>query len=291
MRSPRKGFAVTFPIPPAAAVTFTTVLLLLALSAMSARAEITLQDRTGDSPLVLSQPEDYILKNIRISGLRDMAALTLSGQIRSVTIENSRFGEIWSGANNKAAALEAVGASVGTFTVTDTAFYDAENQLLSLRDGNFRNVTFMHCSFKTSEAFLNKIYAQNPWRSTPPTTEFYNIERLELFDNEFSNTTIVIHPSVKMVVLRGDVSKLLIESPNTQVIYIPAHVEPPPLAPPDHATFAATRPNDSSPQIAKTAVADASSAMKRESKIKLRIVEAAMAAEDKASRTATTRSP
>ena len=133
---------------------------------------------------------------MRLSGLRDMAALTLSGQIRSVTIENSRFGEIWSGANNKAAALEAVGASVGNFKVTDTAFYDSENQLLSLRDGTFRTVTFMHCSFKTSEAFLKKLYAQNPWRTTPPTTEFYNIERLELFDNEFSNTTIVIHPSV-----------------------------------------------------------------------------------------------
>jgi len=291
MRSPRKGFAVTFAIPPAAAVTFTTALLLLALSAVSARAEITLQDRTGDSPLVLSQPEDYILKNIRISGLRDMAALTLSGQLHSVTIENSRFGEIWSGSNNKAAALEAVGASVGTFTVTDTAFYDAENQLLSLRDGNFRNVTFMHCSFKTSEAFLKKIYAENPWRSTPPTTEFYNIERLELFDNEFSNTTIVIHPSVKTVVLRGDVSKLLIESPNTQVIYVPARIDPSSIAPRDHGTFAATRPNGSVPRIAKTAIADASVEMKQQVRMQRRMVEAALALEGKGSGTPTTRSP
>jgi hypothetical protein len=114
--------------------------------------------------------------------------------------------------------MEAVGATVGAMTVSDSAFYDAENQLVSLRDGSFGTVTFLHCTFKTSEAFLKKLYADNPWRTAPPTTEFYNIERLELLDNEFNNTTIIIHPSVKTVVLRGEVSRLMIESPNTQVI-------------------------------------------------------------------------
>ena len=70
------------------------------------------------------------------------------------------------------------------------------------------------------------MYAANPWRTTPPITEFFNIERLELLDNEFSNTTIIIHPSVKTVVLRGDISKMLIESPNTQVILLAPHVDP-----------------------------------------------------------------
>ena len=204
-----------------------------------AAADVTLQDIRGDAPLVLNQPEDYILRNVRISGVTDQAALTLAGPIRSVTIENSKFGEIVSGPNHKAAAMEAVGAAVGNFRVTDSAFYDAENQLVSLRDGSFGTVTFMHCTFKTSEAFLKKIYAANPWRIAPPTTEFYNIDRLELLDNEFNNTTIVIHPSVKTVILRGDISKLLIESPNTQVIRLSPHTNPATI-PSEPATFAAT---------------------------------------------------
>lgn len=200
-------------------------------------AEITLQDRHSDVPLVLDRPEDYIIRNVRISGLYDQSALTLSGPIRSVIIENSKFGNILAGGNRKAAALEAVGASVGNVKITDSAFYNSENQLVSLRDGSFGTVTFMHCTFKTSEAFLKKIYTANPWRTAPPTTEFYNIDRLELLDNEFSNTTIVIHPSVKTVVLRGDISKLLIESPDTQVIMLAPQVDPAiPLPVP--ATFA-----------------------------------------------------
>src|SRR4051812_3492999 len=55
MRSPRKGFAVTFAVTSAM---FASVLVVVVGLASDARAEITLQDRTGDSPLVLSQPED-----------------------------------------------------------------------------------------------------------------------------------------------------------------------------------------------------------------------------------------
>jgi hypothetical protein len=207
------------------------ILLSGFLPTPQAHADVTIQDRRGEGPLVLNQHEDYIVRNVRISGVTDQPALTLAGPIRSVTIENSKFGEIWSGPNRKAAAMEAVGASIGNFKVTDSAFYDAENQLVSLRDGNFGTVTFMHCTFKTSEAFLKKIYAANPWRTAPPTTEFYNIDRLELLDNEFSNTTIVIHPSVKTVVLRGDISKLLIESPDTQVIRLLPRADPPAAIP------------------------------------------------------------
>ena len=96
-------------------------------------AEITLQDRHSDVPLVLDRPEDYIIRNVRISGLYDQSALTLSGPIRSVIIENSKFGNIRAGGNRKAVALEAVGASVGNVKVTDSAFYNSENQLVSLR--------------------------------------------------------------------------------------------------------------------------------------------------------------
>jgi hypothetical protein len=194
------------------------LLALLVPTAMVAASEVRIQDRRGSTPLVLDRPEDYVLRNVRIASLTDLAALTLSGQIKSVTIESSKFGDIRAGGNHKAAAMEAVAATVGAMTVSDSAFYDAENQLVSLRDGSFGTVTFLHCTFKTSEAFLKRVYAENPWRTAPPTTEFYNIERLELLDNEFNNTTIIIHPSVKTVVLRGDVSRLLIESPNTQVI-------------------------------------------------------------------------
>jgi hypothetical protein len=219
--------------------------LLLFISAVPSSADIVIKDRTSDVPLVLSKPDDYLLRNIRISGVTDNAALTLAGQIRSVTIENSKFGDIRAGGNNKAAAMEAQsGSFVANIKVTDSAFYDAENQLVSLREGSFGTVTFQHCVFKNSEAFLKKMYAENPWRTTPPTTEFYNIERLELLDNEFSNTTIVIHPSVKTVVLRGDVSRLLVESPQTQVVRldmgdIDPDLNPDLILPPDIGVLAA----------------------------------------------------
>jgi hypothetical protein len=195
--------------------------LLAAISfASPSKAEITIQDRRSDVPLVLNKPDDYILKNVRVAGVLDHAALTLSGPIRSIRIENSKFGEVRAATDQKAAAMEAVSASVGQFTVTDSAFYDAENQLVSLRNGSFGTVTFTHCTFKTSDAFLKAVYAANPWRTTPPVTEFYNIDRLELLDNEFSNTTIVIHPSVKTVVLRGSLTNVQVESPQTRIVLL-----------------------------------------------------------------------
>jgi hypothetical protein len=123
--------------------------------------------------------------------------------------------------------MEAVNAAIGSLRVTDSAFFNAENQLVSLRDGSFGTVTFLHCSFKNSDDFLKRIYAKDAWRTSPPRTEFYNIDRLELLDNDFVNTTIVIHPSVKTVVLRGDVSKLSVESPGTQVIHLNPGERPP----------------------------------------------------------------
>src|SRR5258708_1594858 len=84
-----------------------------AWGAPQVRAEAPLQDRRGDSPIVLNQPEDYVLKNVRISGLTDGAALTLEGRIKSVSIENSKFGDATAGGNNKAAAMTSVNATVG----------------------------------------------------------------------------------------------------------------------------------------------------------------------------------
>jgi hypothetical protein len=228
-------------------------LLYLLLGALPAGADIVIKDRQSDVPLVLSKPDDYLLRNIRISGVTDNAALMLAGQIRSVTIENSKFGDIRAGGNNTAAAMAAQsGSFVANIKVTDSAFYDAENQLVSLREGSFGTVTFQHCVFKNSEAFLKKVYADSPWRTTPPTTEFYNIERLELLDNEFSNTTIVIHPSVKTVVLRGDVSRLLVESPQTQVVRldmgdIDPDLNPDLILPPDIGVLAAIIADTTSP--------------------------------------------
>lgn len=241
MRSSRRASRTSSPFRP---LTPALALLAILLPTAPARADIVIKDRRGDLPLVLSKTDDYILRNVRICGLTDMAALTLAGQIRSVTIENSKFGDVRAGGSNKAAAMEALtGTAVGAMKVSDSAFYDAENQLVSLREGSFGTVTFLHCTFKTSEAFLKKVYADNPWRTTPPTTEFYNIERLELLDNEFSNTTIVIHPSVKTVVLRGDVSRLLIESPDTEVIRLDQgdldpSLNPDMVLPPDVGVYA-----------------------------------------------------
>ena len=210
---------------PVLAVVFT--LMAWASSAVSAGAEIRVQDLQSSSPLVLNKHEDYLVRNVRITGLNDQSALLLSGPIRSVTIENSKFGDIAAGPNHKATALDSAQTSVSTIKVSDSAFYDSENQLLCLRDGSFGTVTFLHCTFKNSDAFLKSIYVANPWRTTPPTTEFANIERLELLDNEFSNTTIVIHPSVKTVVVRGDIANLLVESAQTRVIKMPGTtVEP-----------------------------------------------------------------
>lgn len=224
-------------------------LLFLAIPGISAAADsrsadipqqVTLKEQRSDSPLVLSQPVDYVLQKVNLTGLHDSAALTLTGQISSVTIQNCQFGDIVAGPRGKAAALDAAGAVVGTLTATDSAFFDAENQLVSLREGSFGTVTFLHCSFKTSDAFLKRIYTQTPWRTWPPTAEFYNIDRLELLDNEYSNTTIIIHPSVKTVVFRGDISKVQVQSPNTQVIRLAPHQDPDDVLPPDRGALAAT---------------------------------------------------
>jgi len=154
-----------------------------------------------------------------VTGLSDGAALVLTGRIDSVTIDRSTFGRVWSGPEGRAAGLECAGCVVGKLTATHSTFFDAENQLATLRDGSFGRVTFERCRFATSESFLKQIYANNPWRSTPPVTEFYNIDRLELLENEYSNTTVIIHPSVKQVILRGAMPGLRIENPQSTQIF------------------------------------------------------------------------
>jgi hypothetical protein len=194
-----------------------TCLLTLAF-ALPATASVTIRDRNISQPLVLDQDEDYYLHNVHISGITDLAALTLTGKINSVTLSHCVFSNIWAGPNGKAVATESQGAIVNTFVATDTAFEDAQHQLLCLREGAFGTVTFQRCKFRTTDSFLKKIYAQDPWRTTPPTAEFANIDRLELIDNEYVNTILIVHPSVKMVILRGDISNLRLQSPTTHVI-------------------------------------------------------------------------
>jgi len=191
-----------------------------------ADANVVIKDRTINQPLVLDQNEDYVLQKVYISGLTDVAALTLTGRINSVTLAHCIFSNIWTGINGKAVAAEAQGAIVNTFTATDTAFEDAQHQLLCLREGAFGTVTFQRCKFRTTDSFLKRIYAADPWRTSPPTTEFANIDRLELLDNEFVNTILVVHPSVKVVIFRGDMTHVRLESPGTHVIRLEKDQDP-----------------------------------------------------------------
>jgi hypothetical protein len=184
-------------------------------------ATVIIRNLSLDRPLVLDENIDYELNRVTVTGLSDAAALTLTGRIRSVLLERCTFGRVWAGEENKAAALECAGAIVGTLTARHTTFFDAENELAALREGSFGRVTFERCRFSTSESFLKQIYANNPWRNTPPVAEFYNIDRLELLDNEYSNTIIIIHPSVKQVIVRGNLPGLKLENPqSTQLIQL-----------------------------------------------------------------------
>jgi len=192
----------------------------------SAQGAVHIKDRTINEPIVLDQPEDYFLHKVYISGITDLSALTLTGKINSVTLTHCVFTNIWAGMNNKAVAAESQGAIVGSFAATDSAFEDAQHQLLCLREGAFGTVTFTRCRFKTSDQFLKRIYAEDPWRNAPPTTEFANIDRLELIDNEYSNTILVIHPSVKLVIFRGDLSNVRLQSPATHVIRLERNQDP-----------------------------------------------------------------
>jgi len=184
-------------------------------------ANVAMKGISLDRPLVLDENKDYELSDVSVTGLMDCAALTLSGRIKSVLLERCAFGRVWAGEDGKAAAMECAGAVVGTFTARQTTFFDAENELAALRDGSFGRVTFERCRFSTSDSFLKQIFANNPWRTTPPVAEFYNIERLELLDNEYSNMVLIIHPSVKQVVVRGRLPGLKLENPQaTQLIQI-----------------------------------------------------------------------
>jgi hypothetical protein len=229
--------------PPVAAWCASAALALAALAPIAARADITIKDRTLNQPLVLDQNEDYFLHHVQVSGVTDLAALTLTGRINSVTLSNCTFSNVWSGINGKAVAAEAQGAIVGSFVATDTAFEDAQHQLLCLREGAFGTVTLQRCKFRTSDSFLKRIYADDPWRTRPPTTEFANIDRLELLDNEYSNTILIVHPSVKVVVFRGDMNNLRLESKGTHVIRLERNQDPATINP-DGTAVAMTAPAD-----------------------------------------------
>jgi len=210
----------------AIAIAFCLAAAAVVVTTPARAAVTTIKNRTINQPLVLDQNDDYILHKVYISGVSDVAALTLTGKISSVRLSSCVFSNIWAGATGKASAAEAQGAIVGQFTAVDTACEDAQHQLLCLREGAFGTVTFQRCKFRTTDSFLKKIYAEDPWRTTPPTCEFANIDRLELFDNEYVNTILIVHPSVKTVVLRGDISNLRLESPSTHVIRLEKDQDP-----------------------------------------------------------------
>ena len=222
---------------PAASRLAIGVWVLLA-AAVPLLGGIVIKDRFTSEPLVLDQPDDYLLHNVRITGVTDLAALTLTGRINSVTIDQCAFSNVWSGVNGKATAAEAQGAVVGSLVVTESRFENAQHQLVCLKEGAFGTVSFTRCKFKTSESFLKRIYADDPWRTKPPTTEFANIDRLELIDNDYANTILVIHPSVKMVVFRGDMANVKLQSPGTTVIKLKAG-EDPAMVGPDGTMLAA----------------------------------------------------
>src|SRR5436190_413183 len=191
------------------------------LSSTILPANVVLKSISLDRPLILDENTDYELHHVTVTGLCDAAALTLTGRINSVLLDHCSFGRVWAGEDGKAAGMECAGAVVGTLTARQTTFFDAENELAALRDGSFGRVTFERCRFSTSDSFLKQIFANNPWRTTPPVVEFYNIERLELLDNEYSNMVLIIHPSVKQVVVRGNLPGLKLENPQaTQLIQI-----------------------------------------------------------------------
>jgi hypothetical protein len=216
----------------------------------AAFADVVIRDRSLNQPLVLDQAEDYFLHRVQVSGVTDLAALTLAGRVNSVTLSNCTFSNVWSGLNGKAVAAEAQGAIVNSFVAIDTAFEDAQHQLLCLREGAFGTVTLQRCKFRTSDSFLKRIYADDPWRTRPPTTEFANIDRLELLDNEYSNTILVVHPSVKTVIFRGDINNLRLESKGTHVIRLEKDQDPPAL-PPDGTAVALAHPTpEESPDAA-----------------------------------------
>ncbi len=197
------------------------VLVAMAALAGSASAELVLKDTSLDRPLVLDENLDYQLQNVSVTGLSDCAALTLTGTIASVHMDRCTFGRVYAGSDGKALALEAAGAMVGRLSAKDCSFFDAENQLAMLKEGSFGKVTFERCHFTAGKEFLKEIYRRSPWRSWPPVTEFHNIQRLELLDNEYANTTVIIHPSVKQVVLRGDFPGMhIINREATRVFYL-----------------------------------------------------------------------
>ena len=171
------------------------------------------------APIVLDQAQDYVIERMDVRGGYDVPALALRGDLPKVVIRDSRFGYSRSG-GGPAAAVMAQGANVGRFSATDCEFYDAENQVFSLVQGHFGHVVIERCTFRTSDSFLREIVERNPWRNGPPVAEFANIERLELLDVAFENTRVIIHPSVKVVILRGDIRDIEVMDPGTQVRWL-----------------------------------------------------------------------
>lgn len=191
----------------------------VARSGLAAEEPVMIAGRMIAAPIVLDQTHDYVIERMDVRGGYDVPALALRGDLPNVILRDSRFGYVRSGGGT-AAAVMAQGANVGRFSATDCEFYDAESQLFSLVQGHFGHVVIERCTFRTSESFLREIVERNPWRDGPPVAEFANIERLELLDVAFENTRVIIHPSVKLVILRGDIRDIEVLDPGTQVRWL-----------------------------------------------------------------------
>src|SRR5882672_1640350 len=142
---------LAFPASLAISLLFSTTL----------SANVVMRSISLDRPLILDENTDYELHHVTVTGLFDAAALTLTGRISSVLLDNCSFGRVWAGEDGKAAGMECAGAVVGTLTARHTTFFDAENQLAALREGSFGRVTFERCRFSTSDLFLKQIYSNN----------------------------------------------------------------------------------------------------------------------------------
>jgi len=64
-----------------------------------------------------------------------------------------------------------------------------------------------------------------------------------LIANEYVNTILVVHPSVKMVILRGDISNLRLQSPSTHVIRLENGQDPRTISFDGTAVASAADPN------------------------------------------------
>lgn len=208
---------------------FVSLFVCLLVLPVAAYAD-DVRDTRLSTPLVLSdeQGPDHTVYNVQISRVKDSSALTLVGRLHTVLIDSCRIGNVVAGLSGRASGLDTANTMISSLTVVNTTFYDAEGPLVNLTAGSFGTVTFDRCTFLVSESFRRKMQTRNPWRQGGPAVQFANIHRLELLDNDFADIPVVIHPSVRQVVVRGPIANLHLLSEKTEMVILdgPPAVEP-----------------------------------------------------------------